>query len=249
LALGNGLLYVANKGNDVTPPNYVGFRVASDGTLGRIKRRMTLNIGDNPTQVLFNQDGSTLIGLRFGSGGLDTFSVGSTGKLRQRGRLDQQRGPFAGVFNPLAQEQLVVADARLPGATSYLVQGDRSLAPVSVVSNAPERAACWIVVHSDGSRAWVSNTGTNSISLFTIDAGGRLSLAGTHSTLAFGRTPFELALSPDNRFLYQLNIRAGSQSIHALRVVDGAGGAELVDVGAVGLPAGSSPIGLAVVTL
>ncbi|HEU4390087.1 MAG TPA: beta-propeller fold lactonase family protein, partial [Blastocatellia bacterium] len=247
LALANGLLYIANKGDLVEPPSYSGFRVSADGALERIKRRIVLNIGDNPTQVLFSRDGRRLIGIRFGSGGLDVFAVKPTGRLRGLATLDQQRGPFAGVFNPRAEDQLVIADARLPGAASYQLQDDDALSRLSLVSNAPERAACWIAMHSDGTRAWVSNTGTSSLSLFAMEADGRLSLSGSHSTAAYGRAPFELALDAESRFLYELNTGAGSQSIHVMQVggnpVDGG----LTDVGAVTVPIGSSPIGLAVV--
>lgn len=248
LALRNNLLYVANKGNADEPPNYSGFRVGSDGSLTRVRRRVTLAIGDNPTQVLFNRDGSMLIGIRFGSGGLDCFAVRSNGKLRLLAELNNQRGPFAGVFNPIANAQLIVADARLPGATSYLVSEEGSFEQIAAISNAPERAACWIVAHPDGQRVWVSNTGTNSVSLYSTAVGGLLSLAGTHNTAAFGRTPFEIALDPRSRFLYQLNIGASNQSINVLRVTEGGGSAGLEDVGAIGVPVDSSPIGLVVTT-
>ena len=247
LALSDDLLYVANKGDAVDPPNYSGFLV-SDGTLTRIKRRIGLAFGDNPTQVLFTRDGGTLIGIRFGSGGLDSYAVKPNGRLRLRSQLNNQRGPFAAVVNPVAGEQLIVADARLPGASTYVMSEDRSLTPITSLSNRPERAACWIVAHSDGSRAWVSNTGTNSLSLYTIGADGSLTLQGTHGTAAYGRTPFEIALDPSNRFLYQLNVGAGNQSIHALRVTESFQDAGLADIGAIALPAGSSAIGLVVLT-
>jgi 6-phosphogluconolactonase len=246
LALRDDLLYVANKGDAVDPPNYSGFFVNSDGTLTRIKRRIGLAFGDNPTQVLFTRDGGTLLGIRFGSGGLDSYAVKPNGRLRLRSQLNNQRGPFAAVVNPVAGEQLIVADARLPGASTYVMSEDRTLTPIASVSNRPERAACWIVAHSDGSRAWVSNTGTNSLSLYTIGADGSLTLQGTHGTAAYGRTPFEIALDPGNRFLYQLNVGAGNQGIHALRVTESFQDAGLADIGAIGLPAGSSPIGLVV---
>jgi 6-phosphogluconolactonase (cycloisomerase 2 family) len=246
LALKNDLLYVANKGDAVDPPNYSGFQVDSDGTLTRIKRRIGLAFGDNPTQVLFTSDGGTLLGIRFGSGGLDSYAVKPNGRLRLRSQLNDQRGPFAAVVNPVAGDQLIVADARLPGASTYVMSEDRALTPITSVSNRPERAACWIVAHSNGSRVWVSNTGTNSLSLYTIGSDGSLSLQSTHGTAAYGRTPFEIALDPGNRFLYQLNVGAGNQSIHALRVTDSFQDAGLTDIGAIGLPAGSSPIGLVV---
>ena len=246
LALRNDLLYVANKGDAANPPAYSGFRVEADGSLNRIKRRITLALGDDPTHILFNQDGSRLIGIRLGSRGLDCFSVKPNGRLRFLTQLNNQRGPFAGVFSPTAPNQLVVADARLPGASTYLVSERGELSQIASVSNAPERAACWIVAHPDGQRAWVSNTGTNSLSLYTIGAGGELGLAGTRSTAALGRLPFEIVLDPTSRFLYQLNIGAGNQSINVLRLTEGGDGAGLAEIGAIGLPAGSAPIGLAV---
>ena len=247
LALGSNYLFVANKGDAANPPNYSSFRVESDGTLTRIKRRIILSIGDNPTHVLLNREGTMLIGVRLGSGGIDSFFVSSRGKLFQSATLNNQRGPFAAAFNPQAAEQMLVADARLPGAVSYGVSSNGLLSAGGAVSNAPERAACWIVVHPDGLRAWVSNTGTNSLSLYTIGAGGALSLAGTHSTAVYGRTPFEIALDSNSGFLYQLNIGGGRPNIHALRLTGSTTDAGLVDIGAMDLPAGSSPIGLVVV--
>jgi len=185
-----------------------------------------------------------LIGIRFGSGGPDSYVVKPDGRLRRRNQLSDQRGPFA--VSPVDSEQLIVADARLPGASSYAVGADGSLSPITSVSNSPERAACWIAARSDGTRVWVSNTGTNSLSLYTIGADGSLNLQGTHATAAYGRTPFEIALDPGNRFLYQLNVGAGNQGIHALRVTESSQNAGLADIGTIGLPAGSSPIGLVV---
>lgn len=246
LALSNDLLYVANKGDAANPPSYCGFKVGADGSLTRVKRRITLAAGDDPTQLLFNDDGSMLIGIRFGSGGLDCFSVKSNGRLRFRSELNNQRGPFAGVFNPSDSNHLIVADARLPGASAYLVTEQGSFSQIGSVSNAPERAACWIAAHPDGQRVWVSSTGTSSLSLYRIGSGGALSLLSTRSTAAFGRLSFEIALDPTNRFLYQLNVGAGNQSINALRLTEGDGGAGLAEIGAISLPAGSAPIGLAV---
>jgi 6-phosphogluconolactonase len=245
LALRNNLLYVANKGDAANPPSYCGFNVEADGSISRVKRRITLAIGDNPTHVFFNHDGSMLIGLRFGSGGLDCFSVSPNGRLRFLSELNNQPGPFAGVFDPTDVNHLIVADARLPGASAYLINEQGVLSQIAALSNAPERAACWIVAHPDGKRVWVSNTGTNSVSLYMNGAGGTLSLVGTRATAAYGRTPFEIVLDPSNRFLYQLNVGAGNQSINALRLNEGDDDADLTEVGAIGLPAGFSPIGLA----
>jgi 6-phosphogluconolactonase len=247
LALSRDFLFVANKGDAATTPNYAGFRVASDGTLTPARQPRELNVGDNPTQVLFSRDGRMLIGLRFGGRIIDCYRVKTNGKLRVLAQLENQSGPFAAVFNPIRENHLLVSDARLPGAASYLIGDGGAVVPVSTISNAPERAACWIAVHPGGLYAWVANTGTSSLSLYTINSDDTLTLAGTHSTAAFGRAPFEIVLDETGQHLYELNTAAGSQSIHLLRVTGNTADAGLADVATYGLPAGSAPIGLAII--
>lgn len=248
LALNSDLLYVANKGDGATPPNYTGFRVNTDGTLSRIKRRVEMNIGDNPTQVLFNRTGDKLIGLRLGGRIIDCFTVvRQNGKLRPTAQLGNQTGPFAAVFNPTNDTQLVVSDVRLPGAISYSVTEQGQVNQITAVSNAPDRAACWIAIHNNGVSVWLANTGTSTLSLYTISNNGSLNLMSNHSTLAFGRAPFEIVLDKNGQFLYELNTRAGSQSIHVLRVTGDTGNGGLEDVAAVAIPEGSAPAGLVVV--
>jgi 6-phosphogluconolactonase len=248
LALNNDLLYVANKGDGATPPNYTGFRVGVDGTLGRIKRRVELNIGDNPTQVLFSRTGEKLIGLRLGGRIIDCFMViRQNGRLRPLAQLGNQTGPFAAAFSPTNDTRLVVSDVRLPGAVSYSVSEQGQINQITAVSNAPDRAACWIAIHNNGIYVWLANTGSSTLSLYTINDNGSLNLIGNHSTLAFGRAPFEIVLDKDSQFLYELNTRAGDQSIHVLRVTGGTENGGLEDVAAVNLPEGSAPAGLVVV--
>ena len=244
LAVSGDTLYVANKGDGTTPANIAGFRINPDGTLRRIKRLTELGVGDNPTQVLFNREGNMLFALRLGGRGIDCFRVPPSGKLRRLAQLSNQTGPFAGVFNPVNDSQLIVGDVRLPGAVSYTLAESGDLTRVSAVSNGPERAACWITAHRSGAYYWVANTGTSSLSLYLLATNGTLTLVSTHSTSAFGRLPFEIALDSDNRFLYELNT---SGTIHVLRLTGNDREAGLEDVAAVSLPAGSLPAGLVVV--
>lgn len=245
LDLSGDLLYVANKGNATTPPSYVGFRFNVDGSLTRIKRIIELNVGDDPTQVLFNQEGNMLIALQLGNGVVNCFRVKPTGRLRNVGQLENQTGPFAGVFNPTNDSQLIVGDVRLPGAVSYTVSKQGEIRQISSVRNAPERAACWIIANRTGEFYWISNTGTGSVSLVSLTDDGALNLLSSHNTLAFGRLPFELALDRANRFLYELNVASGG-TIHAMRVTGDTVNAGLEDIGAIAV-GGGTPAGLVIV--
>src|SRR5205085_8077426 len=118
------------------------------------------------------------------------------------------------------------------------------LTRLSAISNGPERATCWITAHRTGVYYWVANTGTNSLSLYSLNSNGVLTLISSHNTSTFGRLPFEITLDSDNRFLYELNT---SGTIHTLRLTGGNTEAGLEDVGAVNLSAGSVPAGLVVV--
>jgi 6-phosphogluconolactonase (cycloisomerase 2 family) len=251
LAIHRDLLYIANKGDSANPPSYVGYFVSPAGELRRIKRRIELNIGANPAHILFNRTGTRLIGTRLGDRttggqGVDLFAVKPVGKLRLLAQLAVTTGPFGAVFNPIADDQLLVSDARLPGANLVRLVDNNSLSLIQSISNSPERAACWITVAAAGNLALVANTGTHSISLYSIKPDGALSLESSHNTALFGRAPFELALAQDNQFVYQLNTAAGFQSVHVLKLTNDGAGSQLNDVAAAPIPPGGVPIGLVV---
>lgn len=103
-----------------------------------------------------------------------------------------------------------------------------------------ETAACWVVVTRDGRYTYATNTGSNSISGFSIDRDGSLALLDADGKTAnTGAGPIDAALSRDSRFLFTLN--DGAHEIQGFAVnADGS----LDPLGAVGgLPAGA--VGLA----
>lgn len=89
IAVHHRLVYVANAGD--AAPNYTGFQLG-DGRLRPLSgSAFHLPAGSQPGDVLFNGDGTNLVGTRIGSSLIDSFSV------RPDGRLKPAAGsPFAG---------------------------------------------------------------------------------------------------------------------------------------------------------
>ena len=76
----DGLVYVANAGAGGS--NYTGFTLGVDGTLQPLTdSTVALPDSSQPGDVLFNSTGTNLAGTRVNSSEIDSFSVGSAGRL------------------------------------------------------------------------------------------------------------------------------------------------------------------------
>ncbi|HEV2992328.1 MAG TPA: hypothetical protein VG759_28100, partial [Candidatus Angelobacter sp.] len=121
LAIHGHLLYVANLGDSVTRPNYAGFRVNDEGLLPLENSAIFLNIGDHPSDLLFDRKGELLVGSRGVGNVLDVFRVAPDGRLIRTAELDAQPGVLGLAFNPANDNQLFGGLTFLPGAAAYSV--------------------------------------------------------------------------------------------------------------------------------
>jgi 6-phosphogluconolactonase len=79
-----------------------------------------------------------------------------------------------------------------------------------------QTAACWVVVTNDGRFAYVTNTGSGSISSYAISFDGGLTLLNALAgETGPGSGPIDMALTHDGRFLYALS---SAGEIDAFRV-------------------------------
>jgi 6-phosphogluconolactonase (cycloisomerase 2 family) len=68
-----------------------------------------------------------------------------------------------------------------------------------------QTAACWVVISNDGKYAYVTNTGSGSVSSYRIEKDGSISLLEAQAGLTGdGSSPIDMALSNNGRFLYAL---------------------------------------------
>ncbi|MGQ8365362.1 lactonase family protein [Glaciecola sp. 1036] len=105
-----------------------------------------------------------------------------------------------------------------------------------------QAATCWIVV-TDNGYAYVSNTVSDTISLYGYERSGELSLIdATAATVSPGGAPTDMILANDGSFLYTLD--AGTGEISSFEVDPSTGELSLIEV-ETGLPAAQGIQGIA----
>jgi len=251
IAIHDDLVYVANSGG-TGGSNYTGFRLSPDGRLAPIAgSTVVLSDGSQPGDVLFNGNGTKLVGTRIGTSQIDSFTVGSGGLLTAAPGSPfaaQGLGPFGSEFRPTDPEQLFVSNAH-NGAGSGTVSAfsDPADGTLSAIGSSPfadlQTAPCWIEITHDGQFLFTTNTGSSSISRYSIAPSGALTLLGSTAVKATGGAgPVDARLSPDGQNLYVDEGRIGAVGAFA---VNGGNLTELAN-SPTPLPAGAAPAGIVV---
>lgn len=246
-----GLVYVANA--SATAPNYTGFRLTTDGVLKPLAAStFTLPDGSQPGDVLFNNTGTRLAGTRVGTSLIDSFTVNAGGLLTEAPAgpyAAQGFGPFGSVFSPTAPSQLFVTNAHnAPGAStvsSFIDGADGTLTPLasSPVANG-QSGSCWAAISPNGKTLFSVNTGSGTITNYSVSGGGALTVL---STLAIrdgsgGGNSVDAAVSPDGANVYV--VESKTDAIAEFQVH----GTQLREVATdpVALPAGAAAAGIAI---
>jgi 6-phosphogluconolactonase (cycloisomerase 2 family) len=243
LAVRGRLVYVLNAQSDTIS----GFRLTASGRLRPIPGSTVALSGGGtaPAQIAFTPDGESLVVTEKATSNIVTFPVDRHG-VAGAGKVQPSNGatPFGFAF--ARHDQLLVSEAfgGAPDASavsSYDVGEDGTLATIAASVPTTETAACWVAVTPDGRYAYVTNTGSGTVSGYSVGYDGSLALLDEDGrTATTGDGPIDLGISGNGRFLYTLN--AGASTISSFRVhEDGS----LVAIGhALRVPAGAN--GLAV---
>jgi 6-phosphogluconolactonase (cycloisomerase 2 family) len=244
LALHDNLLYVLNEGGT---PNITGFTVGDDRTLTPLAGSTQPLIGDvaaDPAEISFDRDGTLLVVTEKAGNRLDTYTIDENG-LPGAPVDNASNGttPFGFAFNN--QGFLVVSEAfggtpNGSAASSYSAGDNGVLSVVSGSVANSQTASCWVVTTNNGKLAFVSNTGSGTISSYQIGAGdGTLTLLnGVAGDTGANSAPIDMALNVSSHFLYVL--AGGLQSIVSFRV-EHDGSLTLIDTDG-GLPLGAQGI-------
>jgi len=246
LALHKNLLYVLNAGGLVGVADNVSGFLFFDGELSPVagSTRSLSAVSTDPAQISFSPDGNVLVVTEKATNIIDTYTVNDDGLIGEHQQITSVgQTPFGFGFR---REVLLVSEAfgGAPDASavsSYEVADDGGIQIISPSVSTTETAACWVIVTRNGHFAYVSNTGSGTISGYRVNRDGTLHLLNNDGvTATTGPGPIDLALSRNSRYLYSLN--SGDGTIRAFRV--NADGSLHSMPGLAGIPAGAN--GLAV---
>jgi 6-phosphogluconolactonase len=216
IALHGDLLYVLNAGG---AGNITGFYVGDDRRLHPIPNstRPLSGSATGPAEIAFDVFGDVLVVTEKAANSIVLYDVIDGYAQQPQARPSNGMTPFGFAFD--RHDNLVVSEAfgGAPGASatsSYEIDG--AAYPLEVVSpsiNAGQTAACWVVVTRNGRYAYVTNTGSSSVTGFSVARNGALTLLnsdGVTGRTSSGSSPIDVAASPDSKALFVLTANVGA---------------------------------------
>lgn len=251
IAVHGDLVYVANAGAAGT--NYSGFRLSDWGALRAIPgATIALPSDAQPGDVLFNGDGTRLVGTRVGTSQIDSFTIGYSGRAVAAPGSPfpaQGLGPFGSEFRPTEPDQLFVSNAHNvgPGTGTVSAFNDAWNGTLTSIGSSPfgdlQTAPCWVEISADGRFLFTVNTASGTISRFAIGRDGSLALLGSTPIRGTGGIgAVDARLSPDGHWLFVDESAAGAVGSFA---VEGGSLTELPG-SPTALPVGATPAGITV---
>jgi 6-phosphogluconolactonase len=224
LTVNRKILYVLNNGGAVGGSDTIaGFKILKDGRLAPIIAGLPLSAPSvGPAQIGFDHDGEALLVTEKATNKLDLFTVDDDAVAHGPAVVPSAgKTPFGFAFGK--RDQVFVSEAfggaANAGALSSYEVDDNALKTITAAASDKQTAPCWVVVTNDGRFTYTTNTGSGTVSGYSIGFDGSLQLLNTDGQTAVtgtGSTPIDAALSNDSRFLFVLT--PGSQNIQGFGV-------------------------------
>jgi 6-phosphogluconolactonase (cycloisomerase 2 family) len=223
IARQGNLLYILNQG---AAGNVVGFFQDHDGRFKPIENSTRyLSANDvNSSSISLTPNGQFLLVAERGSGKLDVFPVLADGTL---GAAVVTPSPGPGLFDAtIAPNGIAIANETGPAGgsnasavTSYSIQPNGTLTPISQSVPTFGNANCWSAITPNGKWIYVDNSASNTISGFSIGTTGQLTPIGDTvlATLPQGSRNIDLAISAEGKYLYTLDTDNGTIGIFAIQ--------------------------------
>ena len=234
------LLYVVNAGGS---GNIAGFEISTSGDLSSIAgSSQPLSTGaSGPAQISFAPGGDWLVVTEKNTNLISTYAVDKDG-VASGPTTTPSSGPTPFGFGFDNKGTLIVSEAfggaaNASAVSSYNAVANGAWHVISPSIATTETAACWIVVTNSGRYAYTTNTGSGTISGYSVDQGALtlLDASGVTGTVGAGTAPADMALSRDSRFLY---VRSGGTNQIGIFTIGADGSLTSLGGWISGLPAG-----------
>jgi 6-phosphogluconolactonase len=213
-------VYVANQGDQTHAANISGFQVAGAKLMPIAGSTQALSAANPiPVQVSFTPGGKFLLVAEKATNIVDTFQV--TGGVAGAADAQASSGitPFGFAFDATGHAIFSNAsggNANASTVSSYSWDGNGKLTTVTNALATTQSAACWLEVA--GPYAYVANAHSASITGLAIAADGSLTLLEQSGVAATtGNGAIDVAVTPDNGFLYSLAGADHSINIFSIR--------------------------------
>lgn len=224
VTIDHNLVYVLNNGGAVgAQDSLAGFFLSADGTLKAIPNSWRALSAPNvsPAQVAFTSSGNAIVVTEKATALIDSYPVDDQGLLGAA-----VFAPSSGVtpfgFAVGSHDRIFVSEAfggaALQSAvSSYQISDDAQVGVISPSVATRQTSACWVSLARDGRFAYSSNTGSNSITGYSVSSNGSLKLLRADGVSAHtGAAPADSSVTTDQRYLYCLNGGDGSISGFAI---------------------------------
>jgi hypothetical protein len=250
-ALGNGvsLMVIANKDSDLfqtqTQPNFASFQVSASGI-------PTLNTGgtfpqpagSSPAQIMtLPSTPSYFFGTLYLGKNVGTYKITRAGIMSKTSSLSISGKKVGGVLHPKVKG-LYVTDANVNMLDILSYDASYNLSSIKKFAS-PGDAPCWVTTNKAGTRLYTAETLSGSVTVYDI-TNSKNPVQLQHLTLS-GTMPYatHTKLDTTEKFLYVLD-RQGV--LHVLDVLADGTVSENRSPYNLGLPEGTVPLGLAVLS-
>jgi 6-phosphogluconolactonase (cycloisomerase 2 family) len=214
-----GAVYVLNAGDANDAPNVAGFTASATGLATNsvaLPLSTTSAASAAPAQISFTPDASHLVVTEKGTGEIDTYAVDGSGVASG---LHSQLAAGGATATPYGfgfsgDGTLLVTEAA-GAVSSYAMSAEGALTATTTSASTHQAAPCWMA--AAGTWGWAINAGSDSITGFTVGAGGAITLTtptGVAATTA--NKPLDAALSSDGKFLYVIAANDHALSTYAV---------------------------------
>lgn len=224
-------VYVVNAGDDSIYGYTFNRKQGKLSPLANSHKNLS-GTGTAPAQISFDNEGEALVVTEKATNKITTFALDEANTpadgVSYNSAAPTPFGFYFGKRNQLFVSEAVGGSQGASSLSSYNIDEDGVLELISGPVRDTETAACWVVTTPNGRIAYTTNTGSSSISSYTIKPGGKLILL--QAIAAKTAAPTDLAISVDGKILYALSV--GAKTIDVFNIDKNGALTKLVNVGA-----------------